>query len=99
MLDDAAGDLHPALLYGFQHEADLTLVVEFLELLVRDRRNLDVERPLRELRVAVPTPAGLLFGLRDLLAGAHRVDQPDEAHVGAGLLEADRAGVGQCPAE
>ena len=99
VLDDPAGNLHPALFDGVEDELDLTGVVEFLELLVGDRRDLHVERPLGELRVAVPAGAGLLLGLGNLLAGAHRVDQPDELHVGTGLLEPDGAGVGQHPAQ
>ena len=99
VLDDAAGDLHPALFHGVEDELHLTGVVEFLELLVRDLRDLHVERPLGELRVAVPAGAGLLLGLGDLLARAHRVDEPDELHVGTGLLEPDGAGVGQHPTQ
>ncbi len=40
VLDDAAGDLHAALLDGVEDELHLTLVVELLELLVRDRGDL-----------------------------------------------------------
>ena len=69
VLDDPARNLHTALADRIEDEPHLALVVEILELLVRDRRNLDIERPLREPRVAVPAVAGLLRGLRDLLAG------------------------------
>src|SRR5271163_3168942 len=99
VLHDPAGDLHTALPDRLQHELDLSLVVEFFELLVRDFGDLDVEGPLGEARVALPALAGLLLGLRDLLAGAHRIDQPDERHVAALLLQPDRAGVGQHPAQ
>ena len=64
------------------------------ELLVRDRRHLDVEGPLREACVAVPSGPGLLLGLRDLLASANRVDQPDEPNVGARALQPDPARIG-----
>ena len=99
MLDDAAGDVHPALFNGIEDELDLTGVVELLELFVGDRGDLDVEGALREQCVAVPARADLLGGLGDLLAGADGVDQSDEADVGAGLLQPDRAGVGQHTAQ
>ena len=40
VLDDAAGDLHAARLDRVEHELHLTVVVELLELLVRDLRDL-----------------------------------------------------------
>lgn len=63
MLDDAARDLHAALLDDVEDELDLPLVVELFELLVGDRGDLDVEGALRESGVAVPALAGLLLGL------------------------------------
>ena len=80
----------PLCLDRVEDEPHLPLVVEHLELLVGDRRDLDVEGALREQGVAVPAGPDLLLGLRDLLAGADGVDQPDERDVGARLLQADR---------
>src|ERR1700761_9770225 len=99
VLDDPAGNLHTALPDRLKHEPDLSLVVEFFELLVRDFGDLDVEGPLGEARVAVPALAGLLLGLRDLLAGAHRIDQTDERYIAALLFQPYRAGVGQHAAQ
>src|SRR5690349_8285530 len=73
MLDDAAGDRDTARLDRIQDELHLARVVELFELVVRDRGNLDVERPLREPRVPIPAGPCLLLGLRNLLAGHDHV--------------------------
>ena len=99
MFDDATRDVHSAGLHRVEHEPDLPLVIEVLELFVRYGRNFHIEGSLREQRVAVPPGANLLFGLWNFLAGPHRVDQSDETDVGSGTFESDGARVRQRPAQ